>query len=332
MDHATPIVLDLDPDFTPVRNCLSFSTSTHHALRTFDFPSTIEPHIAVQGDDGGHLPLFDADGSPTGTTFDTEATEQNRAASVILTTRLRQGNDLLRLFLATDIVRAWGVESIGAVIPYLPFARQDRRTSRLEPFSLKVLAGLINAQNYRSVHVFDPHSDGAEATVDRLVPHSNRTLAWHAWNSVAQRNGVSPEEVIIISPDAGAYKKIFKTFSRQNASEPLADIAVCSKVRDTSTGALSGTRVDRESLDGRPCLIVDDICDGGGTFVLLAEELRRRGAGSVSLVVSHGIFSKGTGVFNGLIDTIHTTNSFAPLFPRDGTVIVETRPLTIALR
>lgn len=332
MDHAAPIVLDLDPEFSPVRNSLAFSSTSHSALRTLDFPSTIEPHLVIETGEDGRLPLFNPDGSSAKAWLDPRNVEQNRERSVILTTRLRSSNDLLRLFLATDVVRAWGIESVTAVVPYLPFARQDRRTSHLEPFSLKVLANLINTQRYRRVHVFDPHSEVAEATIDGLVPHSNRTLAWHAWSEEARHREVSQEQVIIISPDAGAYKKIFKTFSRTSDDQPIADIAVCSKVRNTATGALSGTRVDRESLEGRPCLIVDDICDGGGTFVLLAEELLRRGAGSVSLVVSHGIFSKGTAVFDGLIDRLYTTDSFPPLFARDGACTVETMPISVDIR
>ena len=110
---------------------------------------------------------------------------------------------------------------------------------------------------------------------------------------------------MLISPDGGALKKIYKV------SEYLGGVEVveCSKSRDVKTGKLSGFKVYSEDLEGKDCLIVDDICDGGGTFIGLAAELKNKNAGKLYLAVSHGIFSKG---FDSLrcFDKIFTTNSF----------------------
>ena len=112
-------------------------------------------------------------------------------------------------------------------------------------------------------------------------------------------------QVLLISPDGGALKKIYKV------SEYLGGVEVveCSKSRDVKTGKLSGFKVYSDDLEGKDCLIVDDICDGGGTFIGLAEELKNKNAGNLYLAVSHGIFNKG---FESLsvFKKIFTTNSF----------------------
>ena len=112
-------------------------------------------------------------------------------------------------------------------------------------------------------------------------------------------------EVKLISPDGGALKKIYKV------SEFLGgvDVVECSKSRDVKTGKLSGFKVYEDDLQGMDCLIVDDICDGGGTFVGLAQELKNKNAGKLYLAVSHGIFNKGFEVLD-CFEKIFTTNSF----------------------
>jgi ribose-phosphate pyrophosphokinase len=83
----------------------------------------------------------------------------------------------------------------------------------------------------------------------------------------------------------------------------------CSKHRDVKTGQLSGFKVQSDDMQGRDCLIVDDICDGGGTFLGLAEALKAKGAGRLYLAISHGIFSKGVEPLTTVFDHIFTTDS-----------------------
>jgi ribose-phosphate pyrophosphokinase len=78
--------------------------------------------------------------------------------------------------------------------------------------------------------------------------------------------------------------------------------------QNVKTGQLSGFHTNIADFEGKTCFIVDDICDGGGTFVGLAALLKSRHAGKIVLIVSHGIFSKGFDLAN--IDAIYTTDSF----------------------
>ena len=111
---------------------------------------------------------------------------------------------------------------------------------------------------------------------------------------------------VLISPDGGALKKIYST-SKYLGGIPVVE---CGKSRDVQTGELSGFKVYEDDLKGKTCIVVDDICDGGGTFRGLAKELRKKNAGDLVLAVSHGIFSHG---FEDLLSSykkIFTTDSF----------------------
>jgi len=114
----------------------------------------------------------------------------------------------------------------------------------------------------------------------------------------------SGESLCLVSPDGGALKKIHKLaqFLR------IENVVECMKERDVKTGALTNFKAMTDGLDGQTCFIVDDICDGGGTFAGTAKVLKEKGAGKVHLIVSHGIFSRGTSI--EAIDEIYTTDSY----------------------
>jgi ribose-phosphate pyrophosphokinase len=169
---------------------------------------------------------------------------------------------------------------------------------RNEPFSLKVFADLLNSLNLGSVEMWDAHSDVAPALINRctVIPQ---------WE-LAQKT--IPQEYInarlFVSPDAGAYKKVSKLIPDDQR------IAIGVKNRD-SQGNITHTDVfSPVPIEGQNCVIVDDICDGGRTFIELAKTLKDKGADSVILYVTHGIFSKGIDVLREHIDHVYTTNSF----------------------
>ncbi|WP_109436653.1 ribose-phosphate diphosphokinase [Aquimarina sp. AU119] len=225
--------------------------------------------------------------------------EQNIEDSVTITHRINSFNDLGLLMIATDALRRMGIKVINVCIPYFPAARQDRVMVSGESLSVKVYADIINAQQYDQVTVFDPHSEVTPALINNVKVIENYEFVKQCLKHIK-------EEVILVSPDGGALKKIYKV------SEFLGGIEVieCSKKRDVKTGQLSGFRVYEEDLKGKHCVIVDDICDGGGTFLGLAKALQEKNAGTLSLIISHGIFSKGIEELSQCFETIFTTNSF----------------------
>lgn len=218
--------------------------------------------------------------------------------AVTITHRLNSFNDLGLLCLAVDALQRMDAELETLIIPYFPAARQDRVMVKGESLSVKVYADIINHFKFRKVIVFDAHSEVTPAVLNNCEVVSNHTFIEKVIQEIAN-------DVLLVSPDGGALKKIYKV------SEFLGGVEVveCSKSRDVKTGKLTGFKVYADDLRGKDCLIVDDICDGGGTFIGLAEELKNKNAGKLYLAISHGIFSKG---FDGLacFERIFTTDSF----------------------
>ncbi len=225
--------------------------------------------------------------------------ESNLEEKITITHRINSFNDLGLLLVATDALRRMDVKDITVLIPYFPAARQDRVMVSGESLSVKVYADIINAQNYNQVMVFDPHSEVTSALLNNVKVIENYGYVKKCLDQIN-------EEVVLISPDGGALKKIYKVSAYLGGIE----VVECSKKRDVKTGKLSGFRVYEEDLKEKHCVIVDDICDGGGTFLGLAAALKEKNAEKLSLVVSHGIFSKGFEELNKSFDAVFTTNSF----------------------
>ncbi|WP_075342727.1 ribose-phosphate diphosphokinase [Tenacibaculum agarivorans] len=226
-------------------------------------------------------------------------TDLSSVSKVTITTRICSFNDFGVLVCAVDAIKRCGIKEIELLIPYFPGARQDRVMVPGEPLTVKVYAELLNSLNLNKVMIFDPHSEVTSAVLENCEVITNYNFI----KKVIENIG---EDVLLISPDGGALKKIYKV------SEYLGGIAVveCSKKRNVTNGKLEGFKVYEEDLEGKHCLIVDDICDGGGTFMGLADELKKKNAGDLYLAVSHGIFSKGTENLKQHFTEIYTTNSF----------------------
>jgi len=191
-------------------------------------------------------------------------------------------------------------------MPYLPYARQDRRCEHGEAFSLKVFCNIINFMNFNSVKILDCHSDVGAALLNNVINTSN--------NSLIAGFCLDTEDLVLISPDAGSNKKINKLAQKYQ----FDSIVKCDKTRDTKTGQLTGFEVFTDDLLHKNCIIIDDICDGGGTFIGLAQELKKKNAGNLYLMVTHGIFSKGFDELNKYFSKIYCTNSIKDITNGNG--------------
>lgn len=276
------IYLNLDPGFHPYNE---YNVN----FKTFNFPSGCEPHIKI---------------------LDSNDFLEVRNATI--THRIRSMDDLMLILQATDALRRTKkVDKIDLFIPYLPFARQDRVMVPGEPLSIKIIADIINSQNYNKVTFFDVHSEVSLALINNSVSIPNYKFVMNSLLSAGS-------SYRIVCPDTGASKKINDLCKYLKYTD---EIIMCNKVRDITTGEIK--RVDvfsEETLQPEDLYIVDDICDGGGTFILTAEKLKQKWSWvKVNLIVSHGIFSKGTTLPG--IDKIYCTNSFKDLAITDDSVI-----------
>lgn len=226
---------------------------------------------------------------------------QRAFSSATIETHIRSSEDLIELLMVTDALRRHGCKELSLIMPYIPYARQDRVCAPGEALSIKVFADLINAQHYEEVEVWDPHSDVATALL-------HNCYAVHCLDFVA-RIPLDMADITLVAPDAGAAKKVMTVSQKLGAHFLQA-----TKIRDANTGEITGTSINHGVLHSKNhYLIVDDICDGGRTFIELAKEIKLSSA-KVDLYVTHGIFSKGFAVFDGLIDTIYCANPWPPLF------------------
>lgn len=170
------------------------------------------------------------------------------------------------------------------ILPFVPGARQDRLNDEGDYlFTAKGVAEMINLRHCPRVTILDPHSEVIAALIDNC-------LTVHASDCVYDINAAT-DYACVISPDAGAEKRagaVARTLKR-----PLVHGW---KTRDVATGNITGFGVDVNALvawKGQPVLVVDDICDGGGTFLGLAGVLEEVGV-LPDLFVTHGLFTKGT--------------------------------------
>jgi ribose-phosphate pyrophosphokinase len=217
---------------------------------------------------------------------------------------IRSSDDLMDLLLTRNALSAaFPNAAFNVEIPYLPYARQDRVCAPGQAFSLQVVAQMIGPlTSGGQLVVWDCHSHvGVELTGAHNVDASSIVLA-HA----GLRSEIQSEDAVLVCPDKGARARC-QSMAKMLGDRPLI---FCEKVRDPSTGRILRTEVGVDDLSGKTAIITDDICDGGMTFIKIAEQLKAKHADRVILFVTHGIFSKGLDVFDGLIDHIYTTNSF----------------------
>lgn len=223
-----------------------------------------------------------------------------------IVTRINNSEDLMRLILAVDALRRIGVGHIDAFIPYLPYARQDRVMVKGEPLSSKVFASIINSLKLNCITCYDPHSDVSVALLD----NSQFLTNFHEVGNFI-KNYCDNENILVVAPDAGAYKKIHKMCAHIGYE---GEIIVANKVRNLNTGAILSTQIHGE-VKGRNCFVADDLVDGGRTFIELAIALKEKGAEKLYLFASHGIFSKGYDELLKHYTIIGTTDSIQDEYP-----------------
>jgi ribose-phosphate pyrophosphokinase len=218
---------------------------------------------------------------------------------------------------AVKALRAMGIEHIQLFVPYLLGARSDRRFHKGGTnYLAEVVAPVINSLELSRVVVMDPHSDVTAACINNLYILDNTLLLDYAGQQIYGKDIEEVEDFMLVSPDAGAIKKMYKLAIDINYKR---DIVFASKHRDVATGKILSTEVPYNGNSaGKDMIVVDDICDGGYTFVELGKILngqmkRHTGRfdvqGKLYLIVTHGIFSKGLGELEEYYDGIFCTNS-----------------------
>lgn len=238
------------------------------------------------------------------------AAQVEDASLVITQARIKNSTDLMSLLLYEDAVAQLAPDARHILrLPYLPYARADRRFVYGDCAGLEVFRKLLSVADFDEIQVLDVHNLAAinECSIINVSPKQLIRKA------VTDFGDACHNHIAVMFPDAGGSMR----YSRDLGA---VQYLYASKKRHPATGVFEGFEVpDPTKFDTNSILIVDNICDGGGTFTGIAQELRRRGfAGRLGLYVTHGIFSKGTGdEFSGLrryFTHFFTTNSVRSLY------------------
>lgn len=223
--------------------------------------------------------------------------------------RMNTFRDVELIICSNQVLKGMGVNDVELYVPYFIGGRSDRKFGYGETNYLKnVICPIINSQKFNKVIVLDPHSDVLEACLNNYEKVDNHALVKYALTNIDNKNDAQ-ERICLISPDAGAYKKIFdvaKKFGIQN-------VVTANKARDMRTGNILRTELPvLDKYEGMSYVIIDDICDGGRTFVELAKVIKEsQSDAKIYLIVTHGIFSSGFSDLNKFFEKIFTTNSIA---------------------
>jgi ribose-phosphate pyrophosphokinase len=252
----------------------------------------------------------------------------------MIKSRLNTFSDLELIICATQALKEVGVKNIELYIPYCIGARSDRKFMEGGINYVKtVIAPIINSQGYSKVTILDPHSDVLEACINNFEKEDNIDLVSFALVDYFLSKGFETwsaenfENVRFISPDAGALKKVFHV---AEAVKYRNEVIIASKHRNLETGKIDYTNVPMSVHDAdKDVFIIDDICDGGRTFIEIAKavdevrklssSVKRENYGKNYLIVTHGIFSFGFDFLVQHFDGIYCTNSVRDI--QDGTIV-----------
>ena len=221
--------------------------------------------------------------------------------TVTVVARITDG-DIVPVAQLVDAIQSTTSAKIKLVLPYMPYSRADRRFTTGDSHGMLVFSAILNLLEVEIV-TLDCHSDFPENYVNRYSDISPNEIIDEVINRTdgSAIYGTSVMTTAVLLPDKGALRYGYPT------------TLVAEKKRDPASGKLSGFTVPQKfEFDGADSiLIIDDICDGGGTFVGIAQALRSAGINQdLFLYVTHGIFSKGTAQLRQYFKHVYTTDSF----------------------
>ena len=221
--------------------------------------------------------------------------------TVTVVARITDG-DIIPVAQLVDAIQSVTSAKVKLVLPYLPYSRADRRFTTGDSHGMLVFATILNTLEVDIV-TLDCHSDFPENYVDRYSDISPNEIIGEVIDRTdgSAIYGTSIMTTAVLLPDKGAARYGYNTR------------LIAEKTRDPQTGKLSGFTVPQKfEFDGADnILIIDDICDGGGTFIGIAQALRSAGVNQkLFLYVTHGIFSKGTAQLRQYFNHVYTTDSF----------------------
>jgi len=221
---------------------------------------------------------------------------------IIQSTSSPANDNLMELLVCIDALRRASARRITAVLPYFGYARQDRKSGSRTPISAKLVANLIATAGANRVLTMDLHAGQIQGFFD--IPTDNLFAGPVFTREIAAQSG--DEKLVMVSPDVGGVVRTRALAKRLNA-----DLAIVDKRREKA--GMSEVMNIIGDVDGRSCVLVDDIVDSAGTLCNAAEALMNVGAKKVSAYVTHGVLSGGAvaRVTSSALEHLSVTDSIA---------------------
>jgi ribose-phosphate pyrophosphokinase len=191
-------------------------------------------------------------------------------------------DNLMELLIITDALRRSSASRITAVIPYFGYARQDRRAKARTPISAKLVANLIAQAGVERVLTLDLHATQIQGFFD--IPVDNLYAAPVFALDIEHHFKGRLGDLMVVSPDVGGVGR-----ARELATRINAPLAIVDKRREKAGEVAEMTVIG--SVQGKTCIIVDDICDTAGTLCKAAAVLVENGAVEVHSYITHGVLS-----------------------------------------
>src|SRR5881398_909287 len=201
---------------------------------------------------------------------------------VIQSTSYPANDNLMELLICIDALRRASAKRITAVVPYFGYARQDRKPGPRTPISAKLVANLITTAGANRVLSIDLHAGQIQGFFD--IPTDNLYAEPVLVKDIQDNH--SGQDLVMVSPDVGG---VFRT--RQIARRVDADLAIIEKRRERA--GVSEVMNIIGDVEGRRCILIDDIVDSAGTLCNSAEALMDNGAEGVYAYSTHGVLSGG---------------------------------------
>ena len=200
----------------------------------------------------------------------------------LLQTAVNPINDnLMELLIMIDAAKRASAGRITAVTPNYFYARQDRKAASREPITAKLVADLLTVAGANRIITIDLHSDQTQGFFN--IPLDNLPSATILINKASE---LADENAVVVAPDAGSAKKATKIASRMNL-----ELAIINKVRLKHNEA-KALNIIGADVNGKICLIFDDMVDTGGSLCTAIDMLTENGAKEVYALITHGILSQ----------------------------------------
>ena len=224
---------------------------------------------------------------------------------IIQSTSFPANDNLMELLVTIDALRRGSASRITAVLPYFGYARQDRKTGPRTPISAKMVANLITTAGANRVLTMDLHAGQIQGFFD--IPLDNLYAQPLFTKDIIDNN--RSENLVFVSPDVGGVMR-----ARSFAKKLDADLAIIDKRRD-APGVSAAMNVIG-NVEGKKCIIIDDLVDSGGTICNAAKALKDKGATEVYGYCSHGVYSGKAleNIQSSMLEEMVCTNSIKPTF------------------